>query len=131
MAEGYLRDRQRGGIEEGNCYTSTFKSLYFGEKGDPALRKILATDQDVRERILRRFKDIDALASGEHPNHIAPIRIFESTLSPGRKNAIKHGEFNQTIYCDAIDGYHRIFWASYLGVQKLDALYLIGDSIAG
>jgi hypothetical protein len=130
MAKGYLHYRDRRSVTNDNPYIPTFKALYDAHKADPELSKHLKTDDDVRQRVTRRFNDIDRLAGIDAQHQVDPIRVIDCSFLSGRKIAIKHGEFDYFTHCDVIDGYHRLFWARFLGVKKLDAIYSVGDSIA-
>jgi SAM-dependent methyltransferase len=131
MMEGYLDYRCRGGVTDTNPYVSAFNALYSSGKLDPVLKQQLDMRGDSLPRIERRFKDIDAIAAGgDAVGQLAPLRFVDVGLSPGRKHEIRHGELDQTMYVDDLDGYHRLFWARFFGVRKLNAIFQVGASIA-
>jgi hypothetical protein len=131
VMEGYLDYKRRRGVHEDNPYITVFHSLYRSGQLDAELKKQLEMKGDALSRIERRFKDIDVLAAGgEAVSQLAPIRIVDVGLSAGRKNEIRHGEIDQTVYSDDFDGYHRMFWAKFFGVGKMNAIYQVGASIA-
>ena len=92
---------------------------------DPALLRKLDTVEAVILRVLMRFKDADTMSEGDASAlAIAPVRIKNFSRQAGRYR-IRHGVFGNDLFCDLLDGYHRIFWAKLLGIAKLNAVYVM------
>jgi hypothetical protein len=130
MASGYLAYREHGAVSDDNPYMATFKSLYEVQKVDPELSDRLKTSDDVRQRILRRFKDIDSLSKIDGQHRVSPIQLMDCSFSSGRKMSFQHGRLGHFTGCDLLDGHHRLFWARFFGVRRLDAIFTVGRSIA-
>ena len=108
-----------------NIYLKVFKKTLETVPFDAALSEKLNTLDAVRLRVILRFKDVDAMIlGGPAASAIAPVRIMNFSHVSGKYRA-RHGEFDTDVYCNLVDGYHRIFWAKLLGLEKLNALFLL------
>jgi len=125
MMQGYVEYKKAGRITEDNTYLKAFKKTLETVPFDAALSEKLNTFDAISLRLLLRFKDVDAMVQGgSAAAAITPVRIMKFSHERG-KYRLRHGEFDMDVYCDLLDGYHRIFWAKLLGLNKLNALFVL------
>jgi hypothetical protein len=125
MMKGYLEYARQGEVRIDNTYVTFLRSVLETLKYDVVLADRLSSNHALLERVRLRFSDIDILA--ESDRSLAPIDpVHLSSLSDGAgRFPVIHGETGKTIWANGLDGYHRIFWASFFGVEKVPALFLL------
>jgi SAM-dependent methyltransferase len=125
MILGYVEYRETGRVTETNSYVKALRQTLATVPFDPALSRKLDTLEAVILRVLLRFKDADTMSEGDkNALTISPVRIKAFSRQSGRYR-IRHGVFGNDLFCDLIDGYHRVFWAKLLDIAKLNAVYVL------
>jgi hypothetical protein len=108
-----------------NNYFEFMRSTMASHNFDVTLIRSLASDDALIERVTCRYRDADTISDCDAgTSELAPIVIFDPKADDG-KMAICHGGTGKTIFSDLIDGYHRVFWASFFGIEKLRAIYTV------
>jgi hypothetical protein len=125
MIRGYAEYRSAGTVAEDNAYLHAFRTTLRSDQLDPKLTARLQSDRQIVERVVNRFRDVDALAKGQDAAlSIHPVRVINPLDEEG-KNLVVHAESGRQMRNTHIDGYDRVFWARLFGITRLPAIFHI------
>jgi len=124
MMKGFLEYSEERVVTKHNSYFKALRKVMHSVNFDHNLSREMGTDQSIIERIILRFDDVERLL--DEPaglQAMQPIRIINPADDAGLY-MMRTGRFNEHIFCDDLDGYHRIFWATLLRIPRLPAIFV-------
>ena len=122
LMKGYCEYRRAGAVSPENTYFRALKKILSETALDLRLTNELRTEEALRNRVALRFRDADSVLANPQVPDLAPISCFNAGRGNGRY-AVRRNGFDETLRCNTMDGYHRVFWSVLCGVKELPAIF--------
>jgi hypothetical protein len=112
-----------GQVDRDNPYLACVKKVYREIKADTPTAKLFADDGSAMQRVKLRLESAKRMLDRVDLDR-DPIVIFEAKQS-SLPITLCDRETGQAIACHAFDGYHRLFFATLLGLPTLPYVKVI------
>jgi hypothetical protein len=127
--KGYLEWAQAGALRDDNTYLDYILRYYGPREHDPGLADVIASPEQARERVERRFQLMAAASEvAERTNgdwQVEAVVVYAGEAPPDAELCVFPVGLDHPVVGKLVDGWHRLFVARLFDVASLPGRIVI------